>query len=161
VNVDLDPLYTAEQIEDYRGSKMGDLGEYEKAQAQGYDKDFDTFLKEVGRSRAMRISIGEKVKTREALNEVDALGVKGLNMAKNRVEKYKQSIEYKTAVASAEPEEQDAIARRMERIKLAEEYQSILFQVFGEENVVPSKKGGKPGWYVVKDDGTTIWKDAP
>lgn len=144
--------YTASEIEDYRLSKMGDIGEYTKAVAGGYEKDFPTYQKEIGQSRATRISTGEVVdragKTTtarlKATAESEALGP----------ELYNQAIE--NLGFSYELEENPEIKEKM----LAGEMEKLLGQTFGPDNVSPLLEipGKGRGFKIRKSDGKTVWK---
>lgn len=141
--------YTPEQVEDYRLSKMGDIGEYEKAVSQGYDKDFATFQKEIGSSRATRISIGEKVETaRRTAEEVGNVKSEqkalGPELRKDAIKNIEGQIDFMLAEGDAEKE--PLIAAEMEK---------ILIATFGSDKVVRWKlDDGTLGWKVTRRDGT-------
>jgi len=144
--------YTESDVEDYRLSKMGDIGEYTKAKAGGYTKDFPTYQKEIGQSRATRISTGEVVdragKTTaarlKATAESEALGA----------DLYNQAV--KNLGFSYELEEDPELRDKM----LAGEMEKLLGQTFGPKNVSPLLEipGKGRGFKIRKSDGKTVWK---
>jgi len=144
--------YTEEQIEDYRLSKMGDIGEYTKAVAGGYTKSFAEYQKEVGQARATKLSIGEKEEIAgktttarlKATAESEALGP----------ELYNQAI--KNLGFSYELEDDPKVKEEM----LAKEMERLLGQTFGPKNVSPLLEipGKGRGFKIRKSDGSTVWK---
>ena len=155
------------EIEDYISSKMGDIGEYEKYVRQKMLKnekymDFDAYLRSIGRSRATRISMGEKIATRvgteEALDETKALGSAGWDKAQKRVDEWTDSDEF-FALSQKYINDKDA-PEKIEKLKIGRlnvEYELVLKSTFGDSNVVRGKQDGKYGWQVTKKDGTKIF----
>jgi len=144
--------YTESEIEDYRLSKMGDIGEYTKAVAGGYEGSFADYQNEIGQSRATRLSIGEKVETAgrttvaraKATAEVKALGPDLYNQAVENL-----GFDYDL---EDDPEIKDKM--------LAGEMEKLLGQTFGPANVSPLLEipGKGRGWKIRKSDGKTVWK---
>lgn len=155
--------WSEDKVNDYMLSKMGDIGEYEKYVKQQLQQGkepigFDEYLKQIGKSRATRISIGEKVETakqtREALSAVDLLGEKGWTAArKSALSQMEDNID----LMLAPPEQAKAIVDAQAR----KEYETLLKAEFGSENVVAGQRKGVPGWAIRQKDGTIIWRSAP
>ena len=153
--------YTEEQIEDYRLSKMGDIGEYEKAVSQGYGKNFDEFQKELGASRSIKLSIGEKAeiagKTTTARKRAEMkeylLGPKVLDDARTQAMKEIKDSPSVDWIDASPGEVEKALEDKMYKIITKK------LEAFSEfKKVEPGRNNGKLGWIITDKDDEEIWR---